>query len=110
MIPLALLLSFFSSAPSCDAPEVRSALLKEWTRMASQKSDTLQGSEVKAWNLRPEGKTRGDCLADFLARRPGASIGGTIPFRITSTAGGFRIHPRGEPRLTLLQADSAKVR
>ena len=78
--------------------------------MANQKSDTLVGSEVKAWNLRPEGKKRGDCLADFLARRPGASIGGTIPFHITSTSGGFRIQARGEPRLNLLQADSGAHR
>ena len=77
--------------------------------MASAKSDTLAGSDVKIWNLRPDGK-KGDCLADFLARRPGASVGGTLPFHIEGTGGGFRLHARGEPRLTLLQADSTKAR
>ena len=77
--------------------------------MASSKSDTLAGSEVKVWNVRPDEK-KGDCLADFLARRPGASIGGTIPFHIEGSGKGFRLKTRGEPRLNLLQADSGKTR
>lgn len=109
MILSALLLSISSVIPPCDAPEVRTALVKEWSRMAAGKSDTLAGSEVKAWNLRPDGG-KGECLADFLARRPGASVGGTIPFRIEATSGSFRLRPRGQPRLNLLQADTGARR
>lgn len=109
MTPLIFFMAFSSTSPACDAPEVRSALVKEWSRMASAKSDTLAGSEVRVWSLRPDGK-KGDCLADFLARRPGASVGGTIPFHIEGSGKGFRLQTRGEPRLNLLQADSGVAR
>ena len=104
---LPLLLSLGAKAPACDAPEVRSALVREWSSMAGTHGDTLRGSEVKVWDLRRDGK-EGECLADFLARRPGAAVGGTVPFRILAEKSGFRLVPRGEPRLNLLQADTSR--
>ena len=107
MIHLALALLASSAVPTCDAPEVEQALVYEWSRMATGHGDTLAGSEVRVWDLRKDG-TPSDCLADFLARRPGAAIGGTIPFRIEGVGGGFRLLSRGAPKFNLIQADSAK--
>jgi hypothetical protein len=104
MLPILLLVAAHASSPACDAPEVRAALSRDWAKMASGR-DSLRGSEVRTWNLRDDGRP-GDCLADFLARRPGAAVGGTIPFRIRPDADGFRLEARGEPRLNLLQADT----
>lgn len=105
MIGLLLLLAS-SASPSCDDPEVRTALVRDWARMSSARRDTLEGSEVKVWDLRRDGAPD-ECLADFLARRPGAAVGGTLPFRILPSGKGFRLQARGEPRLRLLQGGSA---
>ena len=107
MIHLALALLASSAVPACDAPEVEQALVYEWSRMATGHGDTLAGSDVRVWELRKDGKS-GDCLADFLARRPGAAIGGSIPFRIEAVGPGFRLISRGAPKLSLIQADSVK--
>lgn len=107
MIHLAFVLLASSAVPACDAPEVEQALVYEWSRMAPGHGDTLAGSDVRVWNLRKD-SVAGNCLADFLARRPGAAIGGTIPFRIDGVGVGFRLIARGAPKLSLIQADSAK--
>jgi len=107
MLNLFLALLIAPSAPACDAPEVHQALVYEWARMVPGHGDTLQGSDVRVWNLRPDSKS-GDCLADFLARRPGAAIGGTIPFRIQAKGPGFRLMSRGAPLINLFQADSIR--
>jgi hypothetical protein len=107
MIHLAFALLVSSAAPTCDASVVEQALVYEWSRMATGHGDTLTGSEVRVWDLRKDSKN-GDCLADFLARRPGAAIGGTIPFRIEEVGVGFRLISRGPPKFSLIQADSAR--
>jgi hypothetical protein len=107
MIHLAFALLASSAVPPCNAPEVEQALVYEWSRMARGHGDTLAGSEVRVWDLRKD-SLAGNCLADFLARRPGAAVGGTIPFRIESVGPGFRLLTRGSPRFNLIQADSAK--
>jgi len=107
MIHLAIALLASSAVPSCDAPEVEQALVYEWSRMATGHGDTLAGSNVRVWGLRKDGAS-GDCLADFLARRPGAAVGGSIPFRIEGVGVGFRLVSRGAPKFNLIQADSAR--
>ncbi|HXP91082.1 MAG TPA: hypothetical protein VN931_09155 [Fibrobacteria bacterium] len=107
MLILFIALLATPSAPACDAPEVRQALVYEWGRMVPGHGDTLQGSDVRVWNLREDGKI-GDCRADFLARRPGAAIGGSVPFRIQARGAGFRLLSRGSPDINLFQADSTK--
>jgi hypothetical protein len=107
MLHLAIALLASSAVPSCDAPAVEQALVYEWSRMATGHHDTLAGSVVRVWNLRKD-PVEGGCLADFLARRPGAAIGGIIPFRIEGVGAGFRLVARGAPQFNLVQADSAK--
>jgi len=107
MLIIALALLAAPSAPACDAPEVRQALVYEWARMVPDHGDTLRGSDVRVWNLRLD-STTGDCRADFLARRPGAAIGGSVPFRIEARGRGFRLLSRGAPVINLFQADSSK--
>jgi hypothetical protein len=106
MIHLAFVLLASSAVPACDAPEVEQALVYEWSRMVPGHGDTLAGSDVRVWDLRKDGKS-GDCQADFLARRPGAAVGGSIPFRIEGVGAGFRLIARGAPKLSLIQVDSA---
>jgi hypothetical protein len=107
MLILLFALRATPSAPACDAPEVSQALVYEWARMVPGHGDTLEGSDVRVWNLREDAKS-GDCRADFLARRPGAAIGGSIPFRIQPKGAGFRLLSRGAPEINLFQADSTK--
>jgi hypothetical protein len=107
MVILLFALLAVPSTPICDAPEVRQALVYEWARMVPGHGDTLVGSDVQVWNLREDGKV-GDCRADFLARRPGAAIGGSVPFRIQAKGAGFRLLSRGAPQINLFQADSAR--
>lgn len=95
------------AAPRCDDPAVRKELASSWDRMASRKGGNLAGSRVTVWNLRQDGKS-GECRADFLARKPDASIGGSIPYAVRSGAKGkIEVESRGEPTLNLLQADTS---
>ncbi len=95
------------AAPRCDDPSVRKELANSWDRMASRQGGKLAGSRVTVWNLRQDGKT-GECRADFLARKPDASVGGSIPFSVRAGAKGrIEVESRGEPTLNLLQADTA---
>lgn len=94
------------AGPRCDDPAVRRELASAWDRMASRKGGNLAGSRVTVWNLRQDGKP-GECRADFLARKPDASIGGSLPYAVRSGAKGkIEVESRGEPTLNLLQADT----
>lgn len=107
LIPVLLISAKVPAAPSCDDPSVRKALLSSWERMAKAKSDQLGDSHVKVWNLRQDGKA-GECRADFLARKPGSSVGGSLPYAVKSgEKGRIVVEARGEPTLNLLQSDSA---
>lgn len=106
IVPILLAIGTLQAAPHCDDPSVRKALVASWDRMAKTKSEQLADSRVKVWNLRQDGKP-GECRADFLARKPGSSVGGSLPYRVKPLSKGrISVQPNGEPTLNLLQSDS----
>lgn len=106
---LLLVASFAYGAPRCDDPAVRKELLSAWERMAQRQGEQLAGSKVTIWGLRQDGKT-GECRADFLAKKPDAHVGGSLPFSVKSGKNGkIEVAPRGEPTFQLLQADTSNA-
>lgn len=91
---------------SCDSPETMDLLRRSWDDMAVHGADSsnLVGSEIRLWNARAD-RLPGHCLVDFLAIKPDARLGGSLPFQFAnSKSGKVRLIARGKPTLNLFQA------